>query len=297
MKAKKTILIGLVLTISLTRFFFYGKNYNIRSIDDLGPFIEEVELLDKDSLVIFDIDKVLLMESDPWERGFRWERRNSRTIYSIYRDGSALFRELELPLRDYLWSIHTQDCLKREILVDNRVIEVIKKIQDKSIKVIALTRFLVGMVGNIPAIEQWRIDDLLSHGIDFSSSFSNLDPIVFNQFFFGNRSPKFEKGILFTSHATSKGQLLKAFFDKIGWLPKNVIMIDDGKANLESVYTELRKCGIKFTGFEYRAYDKFPAYFDKDIAEFQMNYLIEHEKWLPASKAAQLLDDTFSHKN
>lgn len=297
--------VALSMSLLATLFFFYHKDIytktlhsptpDIRVIYDLQPFQREVELVDKDSLVIFDINKVVLVKSDPWERGFKEERCKANTVHALHKEISGPLTPAEYEIHDHLWSIHTSQ--NKEILLDRDIVDIIKNLQKKSIKTIALTRFLVGKMGKIPSLQQWRIKKLLSYDIDFSKSFPKSNPIVFKQFLYGTRSPVFEKGILFTTFATTKGKLLKAFFEKINWYPKKVIMIDDSIANLKSIYEELKSLDIPFIGFEYKAAEKLPAFFDKDIAEFQMKYLLENKKWLSAKAAAKLLNKQWPINN
>lgn len=279
-------------------FFFYHKDINteidsikisnIHSIYDLKQFEQEAKLADKDSLVIFDVSKVIFIKGDPWERGHKKERLNANTINSLHKKGSKLFSTLNRKIRDQLWSI--RNSVEHEVLIDEKIVDIINKLQEKSIKTIALTRFLVGKKDQTPPLQQWRINKLFAHGIDFSKSFSFTDPIIFKQFSYEKRYPIFEKGILFTTFATTKDKLLRAFFEKINWYPNKVIMIDDSEANLKMVEQELKTLHIPFIGFEYKAAEKFPAFFDKDIAEFQMKYLLQKKKWLSAKEAAKYLN-------
>jgi hypothetical protein len=289
MKPQKILLTVSIVLLPLVLYFFYANKNTIYLADNLNLLEQKTKSLDNDSLVIFDVDKVLLIDADPGDRAFKEERGQARTITSLYKKGSDLFNTLDEKTRDSLWLIYMSDRKKRQILVDEHVVKLIRELQKNHVKVIALTRFLVGQFDIVPAIEEWRIEQLQSKGIDFSTSFPDQEPISFNQFRYENKSPVFKKGFLFTALAATKGQLLKAFFDKIGWTPKIVVMVDDKRENLESVQSELKKLGIPFIGFDYRAAEKFPAYFDKEVAEFQMQHLINNKVWLPASQAASAM--------
>lgn len=234
-------------------------------------------------LVIFDIDKVLIMKADPWERGFDEERKKSRTINSYYVKNSALYNELDRPTRDKLWSIYINSI--PTALVDPKNPIIIKNLQNKSIKVIGLTRFLTGKIGTIPSISDWRINELAHFGIDFSKAFPNDNNISFNQFTFEDKHPEFKNGVLFTTLAVSKGDLLKTFLDKINWKPTKIIMIDDTIDNLKSVEQYSLQANIPFEGYEYRAYLNYPSNFDKKVSEYQTEYLIKHEKWITREEA------------
>jgi len=261
---------------------------NIQTIYSLKPFEEAIKFTDQDSLVIFDVSNVIFINKDPGERKFKKERLNAKTINSLQKEGSYYFSLLDRKLRDQLWSI--RKAAYREMLIDPNIVNLIHNLQVRSVKTIALTRCLVGREGQTPPLQQLRIKKLFAHGIDFSKSFSFNHPLIFKQFSYEKRFPIFEKGILFTTFATTKGKLLKAFLEKINWSPNKIIMIDDDKENLNSVATELKNFNIPFIGFEYKEATKFTAFFDKDIAEFQMKYLVENKKWLTAKEAAKYVN-------
>lgn len=278
------------LTSSLLLYYKDGDTEmgKINSVYDLNLFEQEALSANQDTLVIFDISNVIFIKSDSWERGHKKERLQAKTINTLHKKGSELFSTLNMKTRDQLWSI--RNSADQEMIIDKKIVDIINSLQEKSIKTIALTRFLVGRVNQTPPLQQLRINQLFSHGIDFSKSFCLTDPIIFKQFSYEKRYPVFEKGILFTTYATTKDKLLKAFFEKINWYPKKVIMIDDSITNLNLVAQELKSMHIPFIGFEYKAAEKFPALFDKEIAEFQMRYLIDNKKWLTAYEAAKYLN-------
>lgn len=259
----------------------------IHSVENLN-FLKNIKQKPNEKLlVIFDVDKVLIMKADPWDRGFDEDRKKSKTINSLFVPGSALYKELDRPTRDKLWSIYINSV--PSALVDQANPKIIQNLQNRSIKVIALTRFFTGKIGTIPSISDWRFNELKNFGIDFSNAFPNNNNIVFNQFSYEDKHPEFKSGILFTTLAVSKGDLLKAFLDQINWKPTKVIMIDDLIDNLKSVEDSLNKMGIAFEGYEYRAYLKYPSHYDKKVAEYQMKYLIDHEKWINRDQAKKLI--------
>lgn len=277
---------GLLYGIIIFTGWYYTQEqvttvYNFNILDRYLPF------LDKNSLVIFDIDRVLLIEADPWERGHRDDRKQARTIATLFVDTAELAQQLDRKTRDYVWSIYAQTL--QEVVLDDHIVHIIRTLQAKGVKVIALTRFLVGNVGNISALEDLRIHQLKSVGIDFSSSFPQHGYLVFDQFSFENKHPVFKNGVLFTTLACSKGALLQAFFEKIGWYPQRVIMFDDKMDNHISVQDMLAQLHISYRGFLFLRALQLPAYFDKDIAELQMQYLLDHHEWITADQARQLI--------
>lgn len=301
---RRSILLALMLTLlsttGLLPSWATANNQNNRTasqvsqatskiyvIDTLTSLKEEKNL-DENTLVIFDIDKVLQIKADPWERGFDAERKKNETINSLFVEGSVLNEKLDRATRDKLWSIYAKST--KVSRVESDAPDIILALQSKA-KVICLTRFFTGKLGLIPSMEEFRIHELKSLGYDFRNAFPKNNNMIFNEFSYENKHPAFREGVLFTTLAVSKGDLLKAFLNRIHWKPKKVIMVDDTRGNLESVEDYLNSAGIPFVGYEYTGYTKVPKHFDKKLAEFQMKYLIDHEKWLDSDSAKKLMKD------
>lgn len=279
-----------LLAIIFTLFSFCAQALITRSVDNFDVLEQIASSLNEDSLVIFDVDKVLLIKSDPSEREYRKERRAAKTITSLYDPNSELGQKLDRHTKDKLWSIYIQSATQN--LIDTNVPAVIQKLQKRGVKVMALTRFPVGKIGLLPSMEQFRIQELASNNIDFSLAFSEHSPLVFKQFAYEDKHPTFFNGILFTHMtACTKGQLLKAFFERINWKPKWVITFDDQMDNLQSLQEELNGLGIAFEGFEFIGSASWATEYNKELAEFQMQYLIEHELWLDSTKAREMLKE------
>lgn len=289
----KRILVAILAAFIIgTGVFVYHQQLpsSIQAVSSFIPLEQKInnKQLDHDSLVIFDIDNTLLMDEDPWEHGYRKERAKANTIQSLYSEGSPFNQQLDRQTRDKLWSIYAQSI--KQTVVDKGVLVLIKELQAQSIKIIGLTRFLVGKIGTIESLEDFRNDQLAENGFDFSSSFPQYPLIIFKQFSFEGKHPLFKNGVLYTTLACSKGELLKAFLQEIGWKPNKVIMFDDKVDQLKTVQDVLKQMGIPFEGFEYTAVTAMPAYFDKSLAEFQMQYLMDHEQWLTGSEAQAMLE-------
>lgn len=269
----------------------YNRDSSIKTVDSGRVLVEKLATVDADTLVIFDIDNVLLVHEDPWERGYKKERRQAHTIATLYKPESKIERTLDRSVRDHLWSIYA--LAQKESLVDPIILDVIHTLQKRLVKVIALTHFIVGPIGKIAAVDDWRVATLKSFNIDFSAAFPKFPKIIFEHCNYEGKFPTFQNGVLFTTLACSKGELLKAFFEKIGWKPRTVIMVDDKRENLESIQAELKKMGIAFAGFEYTGADTLSALFDKEVAEFQMQHLIDNETWLTGDEAQQMLRENY----
>jgi len=291
------ISVGYIVYMSFFKFFIFNiliysalsahaiEFQNVNNFDVL----EQEESYDQDTLIIFDVDKVLLVLSEPTDREYRKERAATRTVYSLWNTESELSKQLDQSTKERLWSIYLQNI--QPMLLDPKIPELIQKLQKRKVKVIALTRFPVGKCGMISSLEEHRVQQLAAKKIDFSNSFPEVYSLTFPQFSLQDKHPTFLKGILFTHMtACSKGELLKAFFKQINWTPKKVVAFDDKLDNLRSMQEALNPLEVEFKGFEFTGATQFPAVFDQTLAEFQFQYLLENEKWLPAAEAYKMLD-------
>ena len=131
--------------------------------------------------------------------------------------------------------------------IEEKMIEIIKNLQDRHIKVIALTAS-----GATPEIRRWRVCNLHQIGLDFSHSFALKESIF-------NRLPQwqgvysaFYHGVLCTAH-NPKGPVLAAFLDRVAWRPDKVIFFDDQFQHCVGVAHEMTMRGIPVQCYWYRA--------------------------------------------
>jgi hypothetical protein len=167
---------------------------------------------------------------------------------------------------------------------------VIKQLQARGIKVIALTGSPAGRFGSVPCGRTFLYADFLRHGLDFSSSFIEEEIVIDGLRVYNGDYPMFYKGILCGNIKNEKGSVLGEFFNCVGWRPKKVIFFDDVKNNVEEVAREMGKRGISYQGYWYRAaeYHAKPP-FDRAVAEVQLDYLVHHDTLLTAVEASDLL--------
>jgi hypothetical protein len=160
-------------------------------------------------------------------------------------------------------------------------------LQNRGVKVLALTATWTGAYFTIPSVPEWRFNKLKELGIDFSKTnfldmtFDELPPEE-------GYSPMLYHGIL-CAGTSSKGAVLGAFLDRVKWKPDQVIFFDDSIERVESVANEMQKRGIRFHGFQYNGANFVPGELDKEVATLQMKHLVEHEEWLSEDEVRKLL--------
>lgn len=234
-----------------------------------ADFFDACDGFSTNSLVILDVDQVIIEPRDaimrPQNQNLLWDLRFA------YGGHLSAMRHAELSSH-----ISLQDT---SILIDAHAISFIEHIQKQDIPIIALTATGVGGFGKIQSIPDWRVADLKRLGISFASSFSHQPSITLTQIQGNGSSPVFKNGILFTG-GYSKGDVLTAFLQTIGFCPDKAFFADDLLHNLQSVEAALTRLGVKeIHTFQYLGADK-PNTIDLKIAHHQIRTLIQHEKWL-----------------
>ena len=232
------------------------------------------ENLPSKSLVIFDIDEILITPAD-------------LLLKPVGRDFNGWGK---IPLKEFEYYLSIMLASTKYVLVDAEAPNLIKKMLQKGILAIALTACSTGAIGVIQSMEEWRFNQLNALGIDFSPFFEG--EYVFSELVDAkSRPPLFKNGILFTGdlqnpEKSAKGQLLGIFLDKINWSPEKVIFIDDSQKHLEAVFQELNQRGIPFQG---HLLTTPTLQLNEKIAELQIRTLLDTNKWI-TDQEAKILD-------
>ena len=249
-------------------------------IKHITSFSEAKDILDTanaDTLVVFDVDATLIIPCD-----MIFQPRHYRAYSYLLIDA---FKARAGERFDYLWS-KTYVHVKR-VLNEPMISQIIASLQARNVKVLACTLLCVGPYGIVPLLEELRFKQLEALGIDFRCSF-NQDIVFKTCPPYNNRYPMCYKGIVLTNNCT-KSQVLGALLDYIQYIPKQVIFFDDVLDNVESVGQEMARRGIIFYGYHYTGAENIQGEFNPAIAQFQLNYLYEHEQWLSDAEAADKL--------
>lgn len=255
----------------------------ITQISNLNPIISAIPELCRNDLVIFDVDDVLIRKKDII--------LNSIHIDYNYKLANDLLARHSKEDTEQILSNVLQSA-KNE-LIDPNIVKIIKIIQTKNIKVLALTSILTGKFGHISSLEDWDIDRLSHYDINFNKSwekvpyqkFTNLTPKE------SGRYPAFKNGIVFTA-GMPKGDVLKQFLLYANFKPIKIIFIDDKLQNLKSVEAFCLQENISFIGFEYIASkNKSQPKLNVERAKFQYKYLEKEHKWLSDQEADQKMKE------
>lgn len=274
----KKLIILLVISIFNTNICLA----KIITTNNFNIIKNKVQSAENNTIVIFDIDYVLLQ---PKDYSLRYYYHNNQE-----QEKAKIFHhEIQQRLNDeQISEMLIQTAVEP---IDNRMIELIDKIQKKGITVIALTARGTGKFGKIPSMENWGIRELKHLGYHFDKSWVTTKEKTFEQFptKYLKQFPKFVKGVIFTC-GVPKGQVLEAFLNYIKLHPTKILFIDDKRKNLESVASFAHKSNLSFLGIEYT----FAKYsntkpFNKKLAKFQFEILEKENKWLSDQQANAML--------
>lgn len=147
------------------------------------------------------------------------------------------------------------------LLVEEKMIEVIKNLQERKVKVMALTA-----VGASRELRRWRVRNLNQIGLDFSTSFDLQEVEFYKLPYCRNIYSAFYQGVLCTAH-NPKGSVLIAFLSTIDWRPAKVIFFDDQFSRCVDVAHEMAEYNIPVQCYWYQAADKWSEIKNKIVQD------------------------------
>lgn len=212
--------------------------------NDFALIEDILKKTNENTLVIFDVDDVILQPSD-------------QIIRSPYKP-HLLEIEAELATRyspEEVLNLKTIAVYSQEPqLVDDRILDSLAILKKNNVTTIALTYCPTGKYGKMESFENWRIEKLKQLGVDFST-LNNISDQNFPEVYASNGIPLIKDGVIITALA-KKGVVLDAVLKKEKLRPKRIIFIDDKLINLQSVQTTALKNNIAFLGIEYTVVKK-----------------------------------------
>jgi hypothetical protein len=245
----------------------------------LGRFYQEAATADQDTLIVLDIDDVIITKKDRYFKNFATDIRKEIEAKTI----RTLPRKTRIKL---LSIIYLQ---VRHRLVDPKIKEVIHDLQQRHIKVICLSRAPIGQFGEIPNIEDQRIIEVGRFNLDFSVAAPDRTHFVLSELsHLDSPSPVYKNGIICVGDY-EKGETLRALLHHLQWKPKKIVLVDDLKENITSVQKAAKEKKINFVGLELRTVLDEQGNADKKLMELQAHHLMEHEEWLSDEQAAAKL--------
>lgn len=248
---------------------------DIVTISDFLPLQAIIKAADRDTLVIFDVDHVLIMPTDestlnrhPYRKQL-WQNIVSRISKEEWKN---------------LYGITAAKAKWR--LVDSDILDIFAELKAKQIPVMALSSIYTGKYGNIEKIEDWRIKQLKDFGFDFTL----LTPIKIDlnakELEEQDGVPILKSGVMLTAQV-DKAKMLEYVLHHANYRPKTIIFIDDQLNNIESLEKMSTKLQIKFHGFHYTAVSDMPQpVINEQTEKIRFQILEQEHQWLTHKEMA-----------
>lgn len=216
-----------------------------------------LDYVDKNTLVIFDIDNTLI-ESSHHVGNVAWLAHiMDKLVKKGLNRKEAIGKQYQL-WRDLQKSISVK-------LVDPDSISVLNNLHDSDIKTIGLT-------GRGADISDRTEEQLKSVGISLSRKTIHDQEVELDKL------ARFMKGVLSLEFDGHKGKRLVDLFSRLKFVPKRVLFVDDKRHHLEDVKDVLIKSGIPFKGIRYGGADEQEQSFNPDKARDELLRFFEDRK-------------------
>ena len=258
--------------------------------DDSLVIQNELQKLTQEDLVTFDVKGVLYEPEDSVLK-----LKNKRFV----RNFLSRIRQDNLHEADRLEGIILLNY--KPVLLDIKIPEIIKDTKERGVKIISLTGGRTGSIGSVNNRQDLRLSRLKSFGIDFTGSFKVTRLLLERNGDGNNRIGRksefandaiFKDGVIFTSRLP-KGKILGIFLDKVEFLPKKIVHVDNDISKLGSVQRMCKSRNIEFLGIHYtKQYNNSENdTFDKKVAEKKLKILQTKSLWV-SDKIAHCLAHT-----
>ena len=252
---------------------------SIQTVYNFAPVIKMLKFATKDTLVIFDVDNVLIRSGgeDDFRHPYRtklWQEIKCRSTP----------QKIECLCSSILYAT-------KRYLTDLRIIDIFNYLKLQNVPAIALTTMGTGNFGIIEKMEDIRVNELNDLGISFLPLTPIRDELLVPElenthivFPYCKGTPMLKYGIIFTA-GVDKRVVLEYMFNKYNYYPKNIIFVDDCIKNLESLETLNTKLNLNFYGFHYAAASltKFPN-IDENLERLRFKFLEQESCWLSYEK-------------
>lgn len=246
--------------------FTFTVEASIQQASSLRPIAHEIERSPQGTLLLLDIGGTLIGSPDAifhtGHEGWRKQWFQQHATDNSKEEFAALVEIVENGTKNW-------------ILLDAAWPALIKKSEERGLKVAALTKVVMG-----PKLTGTRVEKLRTVGITLSDS---LPELATGQTFF------YREGVIETD-ASLKGPVLKEVLSQLASRPTKIIFVDDRIEQIRSVKETCEAENIPCTTFHYTAWASTPPTLDEKIADKQLRTLVQKREWISADEAARLIE-------
>ncbi|MBX9697091.1 MAG: DUF2608 domain-containing protein [Alphaproteobacteria bacterium] len=250
------------------------------------------EKADHNTLIIFDVDSCLVHPLDLCLWG---ENNNAEVSESAWKDLVQRYKNLQNPVLV---------ARKKSQIMQNAEVGVFETTLRKMIyknkaeklggRFMATSPLKAGSYGEIAEIGEWLYDHLNRFGYDFIAFFDESLSPSFDKKIFKEPLPTFYKGILLRGgHPIDL--VLEQFLDQTLEAGQKVILFLNDHATLIKLDQKFQYKPYQFRGIHYQKYDPNPFNFqcEREIIDYQLDFLMLHNQWLEESRVRSLLNFGF----
>lgn len=272
MKINKIIVILLVFAAAALLWVFAVRNnthvkYPVTIISSYQEVLPLIEMVNNNTLVLFDVDDTILTSPDVLAR---------TTDFSWWFKALLLMKFPQLLKAENFeaaYSIVWQQAPR--ILTEPLVVELINTLKNKGATVLALTSMESGAYGVIENMPLWRYTMLKNMGIEFSNMYANTYFETLPRY--RSTYPVLYNGIL-CANQQNKGKVLAAFLEYSKFKPSSIVSFDDDVHALQSIGKVCEQHAIPCTLINYRAH--LPGAWNTKRALQQFDYVIKEHRWV-----------------
>jgi hypothetical protein len=249
---------------------------DIVKISDFIPLKKAINKANQDTLVIFDVDHVLIMPTDEYtlnRHPYRKELWN------------AIENRISKEEWKKLYGITASKAKWR--LVDPEIINIFDELKLRKIPTMALSSIYTGKFGVIDSIEDWRIKHLHDLGFDFATLTPIKIDLYAKELEENDGVPILKSGVMLTAQV-DKAKMLEHVLHNTNYRPKTIIFVDDMLNNIESLKNLSDKMQIEFYGFHYTAVSEMPLpIINKETEKLRFQILEQEHEWLTHNEMAE----------
>ncbi len=275
MKVTKKYCHNFLLLLAFLSFSFFAHAKIISTYSVVPKFASEIlEFVDASTWVFINIDdtiftpksKMFRYSLNPY-RGFLDELyANAKKNPSLDKNIATLLSQRELVLVEQYWPDFITTMQRKGALV---FCIILKTDPMKLIENFELTQYAI----------------LQKFNINCSKDLNKRQAFLFNE---TSINPSmFYQGIIFTK--SSIGQTLLQLMKATNMVPKNIVLFDSRKHELENVEYDLRVIDVNYYGVNYLGIRDMKGLPDPGIVHFQQKQLQENNKWIEDDEAEKLI--------
>lgn len=232
-------------------------------IIEIQNFEEIISHINQDSIVLLDIDDTLLIPkqmlgSDEW---FTAQLKRNRETMSVEEVLDRTVAQWEL-----IRHITEMD------IVEPGTKEIVELLQQSGCPVMGLTT--QGFT-----LSRKTVRHLQDQKIFLEKAAPSSSDVYFTQKRKGSDYQEgvlYRHGILFTS-GTDKGDAFFTLCERLGYIPKSIVFINDKATHLKEIEAAATQRGIPFIGLRYGYSDEKKSLFQSEIADHQFIHSSYHE--------------------